>query len=90
MKRFIHHSELARDSRFVRQDNIASTVLSTLPDEVDAVVDVFSKLDPMIERSVQGTEAEPLYEEHGPGFGLITLNEPLEASAADAPEEAEA
>ena len=78
MRRFIHHSELARDSRFVRQDNIASTVLSTLPDDVDAVVDVFSKLDPMIEKSVRGTEAEPLYEEHGPGFGLITLNEPLD------------
>jgi uncharacterized ferritin-like protein (DUF455 family) len=27
MRRFIHHSELARDSRFVRQDNIASTRL---------------------------------------------------------------
>ena len=26
MKRFIAHHELARDSRFVRQDNIAATV----------------------------------------------------------------
>src|SRR5262245_28671460 len=78
MKRFIQHSELARDRRFIRQDNIAATVLSTLPDDVNTVVDVFSKLDPMIERSVQGTEAEPLYEEYGPGFGLITLNEPLD------------
>jgi uncharacterized ferritin-like protein (DUF455 family) len=78
MKRFIQHSELARDRRFIRQDNIAATVLSTLPDDVDTVVDVFSKLDPMIEKSVRGTEAEPLYEEYGPGFGLITLNEPLD------------
>jgi uncharacterized ferritin-like protein (DUF455 family) len=78
MKRFIQHSELARDRRFVRQDNIAATVLSTLPDDVNSVVDVFSKLDPMIEKSVRGTEAEPLYEEYGPGFGLITLNEPLD------------
>ncbi|HVN37736.1 MAG TPA: DUF455 family protein [Myxococcota bacterium] len=78
MRRFIHHSELARDSRFIRQDNITATVLSTLPDDVDTVVEVFSKLDAMIEKSVQGTEALPLYEEHGPGFGLITLNEPLD------------
>jgi uncharacterized ferritin-like protein (DUF455 family) len=85
MKRFIQHSELARDSRFIRQDNIAATVLSTLPDDVDTVVDVFSKLDPMIERSVQGTEAEPLYEEYGPGFGLITLNEALDPNDPVAP-----
>jgi uncharacterized ferritin-like protein (DUF455 family) len=78
VKRFIHHSELARDRRFIRQDNVAATVLSTLPDDVNAVVDVFSKLDPIIEKSVRGTEAEPLYEEYGPGFGLITLNEPLD------------
>jgi uncharacterized ferritin-like protein (DUF455 family) len=77
VKRFIHHSELARDSRFIRQDNITATVLSTLPDEVDAVVEVFDRLAPMIEASVRGTEAEPLFEEYGPAFGLVTLNEPL-------------
>jgi uncharacterized ferritin-like protein (DUF455 family) len=77
LKRFIHHSELARDSRFVRQDNVTATVLSTLPDEVDAVVEVFDKLAPMIESSVRGTEAEELFEEYGPAFGLVTLNEPL-------------
>jgi uncharacterized ferritin-like protein (DUF455 family) len=85
MRRFIHHSQLARDARFVRQDNIAATVLSTLPDDVNTVVDVFSKLDAMIERSVQGTEAEPLYEEYGPGFGLITLNEALDPKDPVAP-----
>jgi len=78
VKRFIHHSELARDSRFVRQDNIAATVLSTLPDDVDAVVEVFDKLAPMIEASARGTAAEPLFEEYGPAFGLVTLNQPLE------------
>jgi uncharacterized ferritin-like protein (DUF455 family) len=77
VKRFIHHSELARDSRFVRQDNVASTVLSTLPDDVDAVVEVFDNLAPMIESSVRGTAAEELFEEYGPAFGLVTLNEPL-------------
>jgi uncharacterized ferritin-like protein (DUF455 family) len=77
MKRFIHHSELARDSRFVRQDNAQATVLASLPDDVDAVVEVFERFAPMIEASVRGSEAEPLFEAYGPGFGLITLNEPL-------------
>jgi uncharacterized ferritin-like protein (DUF455 family) len=77
VKRFIEHSELARDSRFVRQDNAQATVLSTLPDDVDAVVAVFEQFAPMIERSVKGTAAEPLYEAYGPGFALTVLNEPL-------------
>jgi len=77
MKRLIHHSELARDSRFVRQDNVAATVLSTLPDDVDTVADVFEKLAPMIEASSRGTAAEPLFDQYGPAFGLVTLNEPL-------------
>ena len=77
MRRFIHHSELARDSRFVRQDNTTATVLASLPDDVDKVVEVFEKLTPLIEASVQGTAAAPLYEAYGPGFGLIALNEPL-------------
>jgi len=77
MKRFIHYNELARDSRFIRQDNLATTILSTLPDDVDAIVEAFEKLDPLIEKGVRGTKAEPLYEEYGPAFGLVTLNEPL-------------
>jgi len=32
MRRFIDHDELARDSRFVRQDNAQANVLSTLPE----------------------------------------------------------
>jgi uncharacterized ferritin-like protein (DUF455 family) len=77
MRRFISHSELARDSRFVRQDNAQATVLSTLPDDVDTVVKVFEQFSPMIEQSVRGTAAEPLFEAYGPGFGLTVLNEPL-------------
>ena len=77
MKRFIHFDELARDSRFVRQANVMATVLSTLPDDVDKVVEAFSALDPMIAKSVKGTAAEPLYDEFGPGFALVALNEPL-------------
>ena len=77
MKRFIHFDELARDSRFVRQTNVIATVLSTLPDDVDKVVEAFSALDPMIAKSVQGTAAAPLYDEYGAAFALVVLNEPL-------------
>jgi len=78
MKRFIQHEELARDSRFIRQTNAVATVLASLPDDVDRVVEVFEQLDPMIAQSVIGTAAEALYDEYGPAFGLITLNEPLD------------
>ncbi|HZR82308.1 MAG TPA: DUF455 family protein [Candidatus Binatia bacterium] len=81
MRRFISHDELARDSRFIRQDNSLATVLSLLPDDVDQVVEAFERLDPMIAVSVRGTAAEPLYEEYGPAFGLVVLNEPLEPDA---------
>ncbi len=78
MKRFIEHNELARDSRFTRQDNVMVTVMSTLPDDVDAVVEAFDRLAPIIEQGVRGTEAEALYDTYGPGFGLIVFNERLE------------
>ncbi|MCS5636476.1 MAG: ferritin-like domain-containing protein [Myxococcota bacterium] len=78
MKRFIPHEELARDSRFVRQDPAQATVLSSLPDDVETVVDVFEKFAPLIEAGVRGSSAEPLFEEYGPGFMLTVLNEPLD------------
>ena len=81
MKRFIDPNELARDSRFVRQDNAQATVLSGLPDDVDAVVNVFEKFGPLIEAGVRGTAAEPLFDKYGPGFALTTLNEPLDPEA---------
>ena len=81
MKRFIEPNELARDSRFVRQDNAQATVLSGLPDDVDAVVNVFEKFGPLIEAGVRGTAAEPLFDKYGPGFALTTLNEPLDPEA---------
>ncbi len=77
MKRFIPHDELARDSRFVRQDNTLSSAIADLPDDVDTVVRAFEAFDPMIEEGTRGTAAEPLYDEHGPAFALVTLNEPL-------------
>lgn len=83
MKRFIAPGELARDSRFVRQDNAQSTVLASMPDDVDVVVNAFEQFSDMIEQSVKGTSAEPLYEAYGPAFGLTVLNEPIDP---DAPE----
>ncbi len=77
MKRFIEPHELARDSRFVRQDNAQATILAALPDDVDQVVDAFEKFAPAIEAQVKGTAAEPLFEAYGPAFALVTLNEPL-------------
>jgi uncharacterized ferritin-like protein (DUF455 family) len=78
MKRFIDPEELARDSRFVRQDNAQATVLASLPDDVDVVVNLFEQFTPAIEASIRGTAAEPLFDEYGPGFLLTVLNEPLD------------
>jgi uncharacterized ferritin-like protein (DUF455 family) len=77
MKRFIEPDELARDSRFVRQSNAMTTVLATLPDDVDSVVAAFEQFSPMIEASVRGSAAQPLFDAYGPAFALVTLNEPL-------------
>ncbi len=78
MKRFIEPDELARDSRFVRQDNRMSTVLAQMPDDVDTVVDMFEQFTPMIEATIRGTAAEPLFDAYGPAFFLVVLNEPLD------------
>jgi len=77
MKRFIHHDELARDSRFIRQSNVAGPMMAKLPDDVDAVVNLFEGLEDVIALGVRGTAAEPLFEEYGPAFPLITTNEPI-------------
>jgi uncharacterized ferritin-like protein (DUF455 family) len=78
MRRFIEHHELARDSRFVRQDNAQANVLSQMPDDVDTIVNVFEQFTPMIEESVRGTAAQALFDDYGPGFALTVLNEPLD------------
>ncbi|MDJ0787376.1 MAG: DUF455 family protein [Myxococcota bacterium] len=77
MKRFIEPNELARDSRFIRQDNNQATTLALLPDDVDKVVEMLEAFGPTIEQQVKGTAAEPLFDAYGPAFGLITLNQPL-------------
>lgn len=84
MKRFLHHDELARDSRFVRQDNAQSTALASMPDDVDTVVNVFEQFGAMIEESVRGTAAEPLFDAYGPAYALTILNEPIDPEAPEA------
>ena len=84
MKRFIEPDELARDSRFIRQDNAMSTMLASMPDDVDAIVAAFENFSPMIEASVRGTAAQELFDAYGPGFGLVILNEPLDPDSAAA------
>ncbi len=78
MKRFIEPNELARDRRFVRQANRQAAMLSSMPDDVEKLVEVFEQFAPAIEKSVAGTPLEPLYEAYGPAFGIITQQRPLE------------
>ena len=84
MKRFIEPDELARDSRFVRQDNRMSTVLAQMPDDVDTVVNMFEQFAPMIEETIRGTAAEPLFDAYGPAFFLVIINEPLDPDSSAA------
>jgi uncharacterized ferritin-like protein (DUF455 family) len=77
MKRFIAHEELARDSRFTRQTTVLSSLIAQLPDDVNAVVALFEKFAPMIEKATRGTAAEELYDAYGPGFGLLTNTQAL-------------
>jgi uncharacterized ferritin-like protein (DUF455 family) len=74
MRRFIEPNELARDRRFMRQDSAQATFLGTLPDDVDTIVGVFEQFAPMIEKGIKGTKLEPLFEQHGPGFAILTQN----------------
>ncbi len=85
MKRFIQHTELARDRRFNREDTSFGTIMSKLPDDAEALVRLVEQFEPMIAASVQGTEAQPLYEEYGPGFGVVINNSALDPADPVAP-----
>ncbi|MCZ6784943.1 MAG: ferritin-like domain-containing protein [Proteobacteria bacterium] len=76
MRRFIQHTELARDSRFMRQNSL-NAIFTSLPNDVDQVVEMFERFDPIIAQFVKGTPFEDIYEQYGPGFNLILLNERL-------------
>ena len=71
VKRFISHEELARDRRFKRARNTARFG-ANLPNDVDTIVDVFEKIAPEIEKRVQGTRLEEIYDEVGPGFQILS------------------
>ena len=74
VKRFIEHVELARDRRFIRQENLAADLMAKLPDDVDTVVELFEKISPIIETGARGTAAEPLFDRFGPAYLLMTIN----------------
>ena len=76
MRRFIEHTELARDSRFMRQNQL-NAIFTSMPNDVDKVVEMFERLDPLISQFVKGTPFEEVYETYGPGFNLTLLNERL-------------
>lgn len=80
MRRFISHEELARDRRFVRQ-NAITDLLASLPDDVDAVVEAFDNLAPLIEVGVKNTPFEEVFQAFGPGFLPTILNEPIDPDA---------
>ncbi len=67
MKRFIDHTELARDRRFVRSNNQGG-LMRNLPDDVDAVVEMLEQMAPALAERVKGTPFEEAYRLMGPGF----------------------
>jgi uncharacterized ferritin-like protein (DUF455 family) len=71
------HDELARDSRFLRQ-NALFDLMASLSDDVDKVVQAFDALAPVMEGFVRGTAFEPLFDAYGPGFIITLLNQPLD------------
>ncbi len=73
MKRFIPHTELARDSRFKRV-HPRNQLLQSLPDEVDEIVKVFELIAPKLRERVEGTELEAVYDDLGPGYQFLTAS----------------
>ena len=73
MKRFISHEALARDRRFKRTRS-RNRLLSTLPDDVDAVVRALEKAAPKVRERVAGTALESVFDELGPGFSFLPSN----------------
>jgi uncharacterized ferritin-like protein (DUF455 family) len=71
MRRFISHEELARDKRFIRAQN-TTVGAEGLPDDVDTLVAIFEKMAPEIERRIQGTKLEEIYDQAGPGFQILS------------------
>lgn len=73
MKRFMGHSELARDRRFKRARN-RNQLLQSLPDDVDAIVKIFEAIAPKLRQRVEGTSLEAVFDDLGPGFQFLTAS----------------
>jgi uncharacterized ferritin-like protein (DUF455 family) len=70
VRRFIDHEELARDRRFKRA-NSRNMLMTSLPDDVDAIVRLFEMVAPRLEERVRGTELESVYQRLGPAFNVL-------------------
>jgi uncharacterized ferritin-like protein (DUF455 family) len=82
MKRLIDPDELARDRRFVRAKS-RNTLLETMPDDVDAIVELMEKVGPKLADRVRGTALEEMYERMGPGFAFLSNLVPVESEGPE-------
>jgi uncharacterized ferritin-like protein (DUF455 family) len=73
MDRFMSHQHLARDRRFKRMEN-RNQLLRSLPNDVDAIVQIFEKIGPKIRERIEGTALEAVYDELGPGFQFLVAS----------------
>ncbi|MEM7413402.1 MAG: ferritin-like domain-containing protein [Myxococcota bacterium] len=71
MKRFLPHEELARDVRFKRT-NSRNELFRSLPHDADGIVRVLEEVAPKIRERVEGTALEPVFDDLGPGFMILT------------------
>jgi uncharacterized ferritin-like protein (DUF455 family) len=84
MRRFLQPGELARDSRFNRS-NSRNELFRSLPDDVDAIVEVLERIAPKIRERVVGTPLEPVMDDLGPGFMFLINAGNSPAGAARTP-----
>jgi len=70
VKRFIDHTELARDRRFKRSGS-RNELLRSLPDDADVIARVLEQVAPRIRERVEGTALEPVFDDLGPGFAFL-------------------
>jgi hypothetical protein len=71
VRRFISHEELARDSRFRRQQS-RNRLIASLPEDVDGIVRVLEEVGPKIRKRLEGSPFEAVYDDLGPGFQFLT------------------
>jgi hypothetical protein len=64
VRRFISHEELARDSRFRRQQS-RNRLIASLPEDVDGIVRVLEEVGPKIRKRLEGSPFEAVYDDVG-------------------------